>query len=114
MKKSAEVYLTQDGKTYRLYANVEEQLCLDIKHDNGEPISATSYILTPTHKQIRHEFKTKKKFTEILICYNTYSVELIDCNLIRKYDSYGPTCDLQITFNKSNTVGMWHTLDWVI
>lgn len=112
MRKSAEVYLTQNDIIYRLYADVEEQLGLDIKLDNGDPISTTVYILRPTHRQIQHNFEINKKFTEILLCYNSYSVELIDCNLVRKYDSYGPTCDIQITYTRSNIVGMWHALDW--
>lgn len=115
MKRSAEVYLTQDGKTYRLYADVEEQLYFD-----GSLNTTTVFKMAPLLKSGHKikvlgpfDFNIEKSFDCILIQYNTYTLELIDCNITRECEAtYGPTAVLELRCNKINTVGMWHALDW--
>lgn len=120
MKRSAEVYLTQNGNTYRLYADVIEQSCLQIV--NEAPINFIKYEIIPLlHFDQKivlvgpFRFDILESFSEILICYSTYNVELFKCNLIQKHNSgLGPSCFFELNYDRSNIVGMWHALDWKI
>jgi hypothetical protein len=112
MKKSAEIYLTQDGKTYRLYADVEEQL--SSRTVDGKITPYILYVFYPIFANGVESLKVdlKKPFEEVIILYNTHIIELINCTIFRKNSIFFHT--YEVVHTRVNSVGMWHTLDWEI
>jgi hypothetical protein len=107
MKKPAKIILTQNKKIYEIHADIKEEKLITKDADTN---FITLYELILLDKNHTYQFEITNKFDEILIHYNNYSLELLDCYLMLSFDSFNNVNVFKIKYNKHNFVGMWYSL----
>lgn len=83
---------------------------------DGKIESTILYEFNPIFIYNMENLDLKKAFEEVVIVYNTYTIELINCTIFRRNNLFYERDYhvFQVVPTNSNIVGMWHTLNWEI